>query len=85
VNSQKSKVESLKQKFSNHKPKASKLEKDTDVTNSIMHQNYYLSSLKWNIYTDNQSDNIYFVPDLIFIKLIVLKLPEKNYFCGVKF
>jgi len=37
------------------------------------------------IITDIQLDNKYFQLYLIFIKLNVLKLPEKNYFCGGKF
>jgi hypothetical protein len=38
-----------------------------------------------NMITDIQLDNKYFIFYLIFIKLNVLKLPEKNYFCGVNF
>jgi hypothetical protein len=38
-----------------------------------------------NIITDIQLDTNYFILDLIFIKLNVLKLLEKNYFCGGKF
>ncbi len=38
-----------------------------------------------NIITDIQLDNNYFIHYLIFIKLNVLKLLEKNYFCGVNF
>lgn len=34
--------------------------------------------------TDNQYDNKYFAALWIFIKLNVLKLSEKNYFCGGK-
>jgi len=37
------------------------------------------------LHTDNQADNKYFIPISIFIKLIVLKFAEKNYFCGGKF
>jgi hypothetical protein len=35
--------------------------------------------------TDIQYNNKYFIINRIFIKLNVLKLPEKNYFCGGKF
>jgi len=35
--------------------------------------------------TDIQLDNNYFILNLIFIKLNVLKLLEKNYFCEGKF
>ncbi|HZK61166.1 MAG TPA: hypothetical protein VFC41_03765 [Anaerovoracaceae bacterium] len=64
----------------------SKLEKDMDEQNSLS-----LSELQFHIIeirsviTDIQSDNNYFILYLIFIILNVLKLPEKNYFCGGKF
>ena len=59
----------------------------TKVTRKI--RTYTTCPPKWHMLrkflnTDNQYDNKYCAALWIFIKLNVLKLSEKNYFCGGK-
>jgi hypothetical protein len=63
----------------------SKLEKDMDDRNLFRQKNTIFRAETHSNIADIQNNNKYFTPVTIFIKLKVLKLPEKNYFCGGKF